>query len=106
MTTLNVPQTHLASLRRDVEDRLGRFGRRARARLALEGAARVLVAAAGLALLSFIADYAFRLGLAAPLLFLAGSVVFLAVEAWRHVVAPLRLNLGAVDLAAALDRRG
>lgn len=105
MTTLNAPTTDLASLRRDVEGRLDRFGRRARARLALEGAARVLALAVGLALLSFVLDFTFRLGLTARLLFLAAAVIFLAFEAWRHVVTPLQLNLDPVDLATALDRR-
>lgn len=95
----------LAALQQQLVGRFARFRRRVRAHFALEGAARVLAIAVGLALLSFLVDRVFRLGLASRVVFLLGSGALIAWQAWRHIVRPLRLRLGPVDLATAIDRR-
>ncbi len=107
MTTLDTttPPPDVADLRRQLVERFAAFARRVRNHLVLEGAARVLAELVALALLSFVVDRVFRLGLGARLVFLVAAAGVLAWEAWRFVALPLRLPLGPLDLATAIDRR-
>ena len=106
MTTLNPSSpADLAGLQRQLRGRFEQFRRRVRTHLVLEGVARVLAVAVGLALLGFVADRAFRLGVGSRAVFLLASLGVIAWQAWRHVVRPLRLRLDPVDLATAIDRR-
>ncbi len=70
----------------------------------LEGAARLLTTVVGLALLSFVLDRVFRLSLPARVAMVLFAVIALCVVFWREIVAPLRLKLDPLTLAAALDR--
>src|SRR5437868_2360183 len=107
MTTLNAPTetSDLLSLRQQLIDRLSDFRRRVRTHLLVEGAARVLAEAVALALLSLVLDRWLRLSHPARIVLLVMGLAFLAWEAWRHVLSPLRLDMNLVGLAAALDRR-
>jgi hypothetical protein len=103
MTTLNPVSADLAALQTQLLGRFGQFRRRVRTHLALEGVARVLAEAVGLVVLSFILDRLFRLGLTSRVIFTVLAVGFVAWEAMKHIVRPLRMPLDAVDLARALD---
>jgi hypothetical protein len=104
MTTLNPISSDLAALQTQLLGRFEQFRRRVRTHLVLEGVARVLAEAVGLVILSFILDRLFRLGLTSRLIYTILAVGFVAWEAMKHVVRPLRMPLDAVDLASALDR--
>lgn len=104
MTTLNPVSADLAALQTQLLGRFDHFRRRVRTHLALEGVARVLAEAVGLLILSFILDRLFRLGLTSRVIFTVLAVGFVAWEAMKHIVHPLRMPLDAVDLASALDR--
>jgi hypothetical protein len=106
MTVLDPTNLDLPDLQRQLVGRLEDFGRRVRLHLLAEGAARVLAVAVALALVSFLLDRWLRLGLATRLILLALGLTVIAIEAWRHLVTPLRLKLSPVALAAVLDRRG
>jgi hypothetical protein len=107
MTTLDqTTPPDLETLQQRLVDRFAQFRRRVRAHLLTEGAARVAALALGLALLSFVVDRVFRLGLGSRVVFLVAGLGVVAWQAWRHIVRPLRLPLAPVDLAAAIDQRG
>jgi hypothetical protein len=78
MTTLNPASPDLAALQQQLLGRFERFRRRVRTHLVLEGAARVLAEVVGIALLSFVADRVFRLGLGSRLVFLLIAAGFIA----------------------------
>src|SRR5204863_7248788 len=82
------------------------FRSQVRQHLLLEGLARWLAELVAVALLSFLRDRSFRLRLPTRLVILSLSLAFLAVELWRFVITPLRMQLGLVGLAAAIDRAG
>src|SRR5687767_14657677 len=104
-TTLDPATPDLDGLRRQLLGRFERFRQRVRTHLVLEGAARVAAVAVGLVLLSFVVDRVFRLGVGSRIVLLLLAIGFLAWEAWRHILRPLRLPMDAVDLATAIDRR-
>lgn len=93
------------ALQRQLVERLDAFRRRVRARLVFEGAARVLGEAVVLGVLSLLVDRWLRLGLGTRMFLLLLGISALAVETWRCVITPMRLRLGPVALAAALDRK-
>src|SRR3712207_2054497 len=99
MTVLDPTNLDLPDLQRQLVGRLEDFGQRVRTHLLVEGAARVLAVAVALALLSFLLDRWLRLGLATRLILLAAGVAVVAVEAWRHLVTPMRLSLSPIALA-------
>jgi hypothetical protein len=104
MTTANV--TTLPDLRTGLLARLESFRANVRKHLLLEGLARWLAELIAVALLSFLLDRLLRLGLTTRLVLLSLGLAFLAVEAWRFVLTPLRLQLSLITLAAAIDRTG
>lgn len=107
MTTANIPiSADLPSLRDGLIARLEVFRAQVRKHLVLEGAARWLGEAVAVALVSFLLDRLLRLSLPTRVVFLTLGVGFLIYEAWRFVLTPIRLNLGLVGLAAAIDRAG
>jgi hypothetical protein len=107
MTTANVPTSpNLADLRQGLLARLELFRGEVRKHMLLEGLARWLAELVGVALVSFLLDRLLRLGLPTRLTLLFLALGFLAVEYWRFVITPLRLRLGHVGLAAAIDRAG
>ena len=85
---------------------LAYFRRVVRRRLALDGAARLLAVAVGVALFTLVLDRLFRLSLPARLTLVGLSVVSLVALAWAWVVRPLRMALDPLTIAAALDRNG
>ena len=105
MTLNPATSPDLEALQQRLVDRFARFRRRVRTHLLLEGAARVAAITLGLALLSFVVDRIFRLGLGSRVVLLIAGLGVIAWQAWRHIVLPLRLPLAPVDLAAAIDRR-
>jgi hypothetical protein len=104
LTTFNPSSPDLAALQQQLLGRFERFRRRVRAHLLLEGVARVLAEVVGLALLSFILDRVFRLGLGSRVVYVVLALGFVAWEAFHHVIHPLQLPLNPVDLATAIDR--
>ena len=107
MTTANVPTSpDLGYLRAGLIARLQLFRARIRKHLVLEGLARWLGEAVAVVFVSFVLDRLLRLSLPTRLVFLAMGVVFLLIEAWRFIVAPIRLRLSLVGIAAAIDRVG
>jgi hypothetical protein len=105
MTQTDVIPADVPSLQRTLVDRLFVFRRHVRNHLLAEGAARVAGQALALAVLSLLVDRWLRLGLGMRLSLLLVAVGWLLAEAWRHVVWPLRLKLGPVDLATLVDAR-
>jgi hypothetical protein len=88
---------------------VGRFTalrRSMRARLILDGTARVLGEVVGLALLSLLLDWWLRPSLGMRLACLALAVVVLIFESRRFILLPLKVNLNPLQLAALLDARG
>jgi hypothetical protein len=105
MTMIDSNMIDLPTLQRQLVGRLFDFRRRVRNHLLVEGLARVSAEAVGLALLSLVVDRWLRLGVAMRVTLLFLGLAWLAVEAWRHVLWPLRLKLSPVALATVLDRR-
>src|SRR5829696_1089803 len=105
MLNLSATRNELAEMQTQLLSRFDRFRKRVRAFIVLEGVARGFAEVVGLALLSLILDRIFRLGLASRLVFTVLAIGFVAYDAWRHIVRPLKLRLDPVDLATALDRR-
>jgi hypothetical protein len=108
MTTTATVSTspNLTDLRQGLLARLELFRGQVRTHMLLEGLARWLAELVAVALVSFLLDRLLRLGLPTRLTLLFLALGFLAVEAWRFIIAPLRLRLGHVGLAAAIDRAG
>src|SRR5688572_4208875 len=105
MTTFNASMPDLAALQQQLLGRFERFRRRVRTHMLVEGVARVLAVVVGVALLSFVLDRIFRLGLTSRLIFTAMGVALIVWQLRRHIIRPLRLPLNPVDLATTLDRR-
>ena len=82
--------------RQRVLARLGGMRRRVRGRMLIEGVAIWVAEVAGAGLLTFLADHAFRLGVAARVAMLVVAVGFVLVEFWRRVVAVMRVRMEAV----------
>src|SRR5256885_17048374 len=102
MTTANVPASpSLPALRRGLLSRLETFRSQVRQHLLLEGLARWLAELVAVALVSFLLDRFFRLGLPTRLVILFLSLAFLAVELWRFRVTPPPKPVGLVGLPAA-----
>jgi hypothetical protein len=85
-------------------DRLNEFRRHVRGRLLFEGLARLLAATVVLAVITFILDRVFRLSLPARVAMVVAAGIALCMVIWRELIAPLRLKLDPLTLAAALDR--
>jgi hypothetical protein len=84
--------------------RLAKFRRRVRGQMLLEGSARVLAITVGAAIATGLLDHTFRLSLAARWTLLAVALGGIVMAVWRQIVAPLRLRLDPLTLAAALDQ--
>ena len=104
MTTLDISHLSPRQVYQSLQDRLAEFRNRVRGQLLLEGIARFLAAAVGLALLTFILDRFFRLSFPARISMVVAVVIALCVVIWREIITPLRLKLDPLTLAAALDR--
>jgi len=107
MTTFDT--SSLADLKQAQEQliaRLSHFRRRIRVRLVVEGVALFLAEAAAIAFLTFLADHSLRLGVIARMCLLIAAAAFLGYEFWKRIITPLRLRLGLVALAGAIDRHG
>ncbi len=106
MTTDQIASlTGLKQAQQALTMRLAHFRRRVRTRLVLEGSALFLAEIAGAALLTFLIDHTFRVGRPLRLALLVAALVFLGFEFVRRIIAPLRLRLGLVALAGAIDRK-
>ena len=108
MSTANLPPSslNLDYLRSGMVARLQSFRDTVRGHLLVEGVARWLAEAVGVAIVMFLLDRLLRLSLPMRLVVLAAAGVFLLVEAWRFVFNPLRWEMSLVGLAAAIDRAG
>ncbi len=104
MTTLDPSTSDLSGLRAQLIERLSRFRQRVRAHLAIEGLAQFLGEVLVSILLSYLIDRWLRLSVEMRMTFLVLALLGMAYEAWRLVLAPVRLDLGLVGMAAALDR--
>ena len=93
-----------ASIRRELVDRLARFGRHVRLHLAAEGAAYTVVAALALVVVTLVLDRWLQLSLPARGVLLSTAVGALIYLAWRRVLKPLLRRIEPIDLAAAIDR--
>jgi hypothetical protein len=96
---------HLGTLRQRLVARLHAFRARVRTYLAVEGAARVLGAAVGLAALSLVLDRWLRLGQTVRVVLLLMALGAIGYAAWRFLVMPLRTRMGYIDLAAKVEHR-
>ncbi len=104
MTVVKSSQLAPRQVYQSLIDRLGDFRRQVRGRLLFEGAARFMAFVFLLALLTFALDRIFRLSHAAHVAMLLFAVAAICAVFWREIVAPLRLKLEPLTLAAALDR--
>lgn len=104
MTVLNATTSRLTISRDDVVSRLDALRRRVRLHLFIAGFTRVFAEAVGLAILSYILDRWLRLGVPMRIWLMLMGLAFLAYEAWRYIIQPLRMRLSEVALAAAVDR--
>ena len=93
-------------MRRELVDRLARFGRHVRLHLAVEGAAYTVVAALSLGVLTLVLDRWLHLSLPARGVLLSIAVCALIYLAWHRVLKPLLRRIDPIDLAAAIDRAG
>lgn len=89
---------------RQLRDRFERFARQVRARLLLREGAKWLALVAGLALATFVLDRTLRLSVTTRRGMLVVALAVVVVQAWRWLLAPLRLALDLDVLAAALER--
>lgn len=96
----------LKQLQEQLVARLSRFRRKVKRRLALAGVARVLAEGVGLGFLAYLLDRYLRLGIPARAAVLATGTGVLAWEVWRQILTPLRMRMGLVALAGAMDRNG
>lgn len=104
MTTLDTTSIEsLQKLQRQLVARLSHVRCKVRTRLVIQGAAIFLAEMLGVAILTFLLDKYLRLGTPARLGLLAAWTGGLLIEAWRRIVEPLRLRLGLVALAGAID---
>jgi hypothetical protein len=106
MTVMEEDNLAATDARRSLLSRLAHFRRRVRARLLLEGAARLLATAVVLAAATFVLDRTFRLSATARLVMLIAVILCLLVVIWRQIVSALLLKLDPLTLAAAMDRAG
>jgi hypothetical protein len=90
---------------RPVSDRLSGLRASLRRLYALDGAARVLLAALGFVALTFLADWSLDLPSWLRLLLLAGGVGLLAWIVTRRVALPLSVGLSDDDLALLIERK-
>lgn len=90
--------------RDELLSRLEAFRHRVWWHVAIAGIARVVATAAALALLSFIIDRTFRLGISLRIVLLIAGLGALAYETWRLILWPLTRKVSFVDLADAMDR--
>jgi hypothetical protein len=104
MTVLDTSNLPPRQVYQSLIDRLNDFRRHVRGRLMFEGLARLLIAAVLSALTTFILDRVFRLSLPARVAMIVAVGIALCVVIWRELIAPLRLKLDPLTLAAALDR--
>ncbi|HEX8325089.1 MAG TPA: hypothetical protein VF595_14385 [Tepidisphaeraceae bacterium] len=84
--------------------RLDALRRRLKWHVAVTSVLRLLLLTLVLALLSFLLDRTFRLGLAVRVALLLPAVVFVAYRAWQWLAAPLLQPIDAVTLADTIDR--
>lgn len=105
MTTVEPNPRDLGELRRTLRARLEDFGRKVRTRLLVEAAAHWFVIAVGALLLTFVLDRTLRLSLFTRRGLLLAFVALVVVQAWRRLLAPMRMKLDADLLAAALEKK-
>lgn len=104
MTTIDPSFTDLSGLKQQLIGRLDSFRKRVQAHLLLEGVARVLGEMVGLIFLSLFIDHWLRLSLPVRIGLLILALIGLGIEAYKHILLPLRMKLGPVALASAIDR--
>jgi hypothetical protein len=95
----------LIQIRQSLLGRFAEFAHRVRAHLLIEGVARLIATAAGLAVLSFLIDHSLRLSPITRVALLVFGLAILGLETWRQVLRPMLMKLDPVDLAYALDHR-
>lgn len=106
MTSLpSRPLEALADLQHRLANRLSELRRRVRWHLAVEGVAKLVAAAAGVLLVSFLLDWWLEPARWARAIVLALELAGLGVLAYRELVLPLRFRLSDLELTSALDRR-
>jgi len=94
----------LRAAARSLEGRFDAFARQVRARLLLEEAAKWVALVVALAIATFVLDRTLRLSVPTRRGLLFVTLAVIAVQAWRWLLAPLRLKLDLDVLAAALER--
>ena len=104
MTVLDSSNLPPRQVYQSLIDRLNEFRRHVRGRLLFEGLVRLLAATVLLAVVTFILDRVFRLSLPARVTMIVAVGIALCIVIWRELIAPLRLKLDPLTLAAALDR--
>jgi hypothetical protein len=105
MTTSSTkPNVDVQSARRSLEERFEQFAKQVRARLLLEETAKFITLVLLLAFVTFILDRTLRLSLPTRRGLLLLFLVVCAIQAWRWLLSPLRLQLKLDVLAAALER--
>lgn len=105
MSTLEHNPVDLQGAQRSLRARLDEFAREVRARLLLESAARWLALVVGLLLITFILDRTLRLSLITRRGLLIAFLGVAGWQAWRLLLAPLRLKLKTQVLASALEQK-
>src|SRR5437867_1544111 len=104
MTQIDTTPSDLASLRQQLVDRLLRFRRKVRTFLFVEGVGKVLSLMLVLAIVSLLLDRWLRLSVPTRITLLIFALGFIGYATWKWLIAPLRLPMDFVDLAAAADR--
>jgi len=106
MTTLNTPNdasTGLSSMQDKLTGRLARLRRRIRSQIILDGVARALGFIVAMLLLGLVLDHWLQISVAMRLVYwlitLAGGAHFI----YHYTLKPLRLPLGPIELAEAID---
>src|SRR5450432_4122382 len=93
MTVVDYNPTDISALRLALQSRLADFARVVRARLLLEAVARFVATVAGVALLTYLLDWSLRLSHLTRRGLLVALIAVALVEAWRQLLAPLRMRL-------------
>ncbi len=91
-------------MRDSVVDRLATLRRRLRMSLLIEGIARTLASAVGLALVTALLDHRMELSRPTRLVVLLVSLGVIGYLLHRFVIKPMRSPMSPLDLSAALDR--
>ncbi len=94
-----------AALDPRVRAKLRRLRRAIRRRVASEGAAWLLIAAAGVVLATLALDWLLRLDRPQRALVMAAAAGGLAWLIWSHLVRPLRVRMRLIDLSLLVEQR-